>query len=465
MNLDTVVERVQPVATRIQENVYVKSITGGFMSALPALMFGAVCSMIIGFPVDAWKEWLADHTLGTVLQFGSDATFGLLALYAVVGIAYSLARELKQDPLAVSITALVGFMLVLPFGTTVMSGDTAVPVTGVLPTQWLGGQGVFAAIIVSLVATRLYAFIVARGWKIKMPASVPPNVSRPFEAIIPAAIVGAVFLGVHTLFDATSYGHLSQFIFDVIGSPLANVSNSFATWFVIVLLAQLCWTLGIHNAAIWGVVLPLMIGPATENQVAGTAGDPLPYMITFTVAFAIVQWVGGGGSLLGLSTNMMLFAKSQRYKTLGRLAFPPSIFNITEPIMFGFPIVFNPLMAVPFIFVPLIQLSLGYALISWGVIGIPYINLPASVMTMPFVPGGFLLGAGVGFGIFMIACFAISVLCYYPFFRLADKREVQIERETAAALEVAQTAETEAPAKVGTPKPLTGGGAASPATA
>lgn len=444
MNLDAVVERVQPVATRIQENTYVKSITGGFLAALPALMFGAVCSMVIGFPVQAWKDWLAGNAFGSALQFGSDATFGLLALYAVVGISYSLGKELKQDQLAVAITALVAFLLVMPFGTTITSGDTEVPVTGVIQTQWLGGQGIFAAIVVALLATRIYAFVVGRGWKIKMPASVPPNVSRPFEAIVPAAVVGAVFLGVHSLFAATSYGHLSQFIFSMIGAPLANVSNSFITWFIIVLLAQLCWMLGIHNGAVWYVVIPLMFGPATENQVAGAAGDPLPYTITFTVAFAIVQWVGGGGSLLGLSTNMVLFAKSQRYKTLGRLAFPPSVFNITEPMMFGFPVVFNPLMAIPFIAVPLIQLTLGYVLISAGIIGIPWINLPLSVMTMPFVPGGFLLGAGVGFGIFLIGCFVISVLCYYPFFRIADRRELQIERENEAA--VAGSGESAVPA-------------------
>jgi PTS system cellobiose-specific IIC component len=159
------------------------------------------------------------------------------------------------------------------------------------------------------------------------------------------------------------------------------------------------------------------------------------------VAFVIVQWVGGGGSLIGLSTNMLLFAKSERYKTLGKLAFPPSIFNITEPMMFGFPVVFNPLMAIPFVFVPLIQLTLGYILISLGIIGIPWVTLPLSVFTMPFVPGGFLLGAGVGFGIFLIGCYLLSVACYHPFFRMADRRELQIERETAAALAEQKTTE------------------------
>lgn len=448
MKIDSVVERIQPVASKIQDNVYVKSITGGFLAALPALMFGAICSMIIGFPVPAWTEWLGSHSLGAVLQFGSDATFGLLGLYAVIGIGYTLGRELKQDPLATTISSLVAFMLVMPFETMVMSGEEAIPVAGVIPTAWLGGQGVFAAIIVALVSTKLYSVITDRGWKIKMPSSVPPNVSRPFEAIVPAAIVGTVFLGVHALFAATSYGHLSQFIFDLIGSPLANVSNSFVTWLILLLLAQLCWTVGIHNGAVWFVALPIMIGPATENQVAGTAGDPLPYVITMTVVFAIVQWVGGGGSLIGLSTNMVLFAKSARYKTLGKLAFAPSVFNITEPMMFGFPIVFNPIMAIPFVLVPVIQLTLGYVLISAGIIGIPWVTLPLSVMTMPFVPGGFLLGAGIGFGIFLIGCYFLSVALYYPFFRLADRRELKLEQELEAeqerqALE-AQVAEADA---------------------
>jgi len=445
MKFDTVVDRFQAVATGIQSNRVIKSITNGFMSTLPVLMVGALCALAVGFPVPGWSEWIRATPVGAALQAGSDASINLLALYVVVGIAYHLGREYKQDPLATIVTALLGFVLVLPFHTTYTPEDgDPVSVAGAIPTQWLGPQGVFTAIIVALVSTFVYTFVVNRGWKIRMPASVPPAVSRPFEAIIPAAIVGILFLIVRGVFEATSFGHMSNFIFTTIGAPLATLGNSLAAWLFIVFLSQLCWWFGIHNLAVWGVVFPIFLAPAFANQAAGTAGDPLPYVITLTFVFAVTQWVGGPGNLIGLATTMLIFAKSKRYKTLGRLAFPPSIFNIIEPLMFGFPIVLNPIMFIPFLFVPLISVTVGYVLMTTGIIGIPYVALPFSVFTMPFIPGGFILGAGIGFGIFLIGVYLFSVLAYYPFFRMQDRREYKLELE----VEAAEAAELEAAGRV-----------------
>ena len=445
MKFDSAVDRFQSVATKIQENRIIRSITGAFMATLPVLMVGALCALIVGFPVPGWSEWIRATPVGAALQFGNDATINLLAIYVIVALGYHLGREFKQDPLATVIVSLLGFVLVLPFEASLTNADgTVTPVPGAIPTQWLGPQGVFAALIVGIISTLIYTFVVSRGWKIRMPDSVPPAVSRPFEAIIPAAIIGAIFLAVRALFEATPFGHLSQFIFTSIGEPLAGLGDSFAAWVVIVLLSQVCWLLGIHNLAVWGVVFPITLAAAFENQAAGSAGEALPYTMTVVVVFALCQWVGGPGNLIGLSTNMLIFAKSKRYKTLGRLAFPPSIFNIIEPLMFGFPIVLNPLMAIPFILVPLVGLTIGWVAISIGLVGVPWVALPVSVLTMPLVPGGFLLGAGVGFGILLIVIYLVSIALYYPFFRIADRREYKLELEFEAAKAVESDEETTA---------------------
>lgn len=456
MKLDAVVERVAPVTTKIQENLYIKTIMSGFMGTMPVLMFGAICSLIVGFPNGAWTDWVKGNALGTALQAGVDATTNLLALYVVVSIGYQMGKALAKDPLATATVALMSFVLVTPFTSTAMDADgNPVPVAGVLPTQWLGAQGIFSALIVGLVAARLYCWVVDRGWKIKMPESVPPAVSRPFESIIPALLVGALFLVVRALFTLTSYGHFGQFLYTLLGKPLGSLGNSFWAWVVIFLVVHVLWLLGIHGTVVaFSVLMAVLIGPATENQVAGTAGQPLPYMLTLTFGFAIMQWLGGPGNLFGLATNMALFAKSERYKAFGKLALGPAFFNIIEPIIFGFPLVFNPLMAIPFILAPLVNLTLGYALMSTGIIGVPWVQLPTSVFTMPFVPGGFLLGAGVGFGIFMIVAYLISVAIYFPFFKIADRQELANERRLAAE----RAAETSA-------EPRAVDGDAAPATA
>lgn len=450
MRADSVVDRFQSVATKIQENRYVKTISNGFISTLPVLMFGAICALIVSFPVPGWSDWVRATPFGAALQIGNDVTIGLLALYVTVALSYRLAREFDADALGAVIVSLFAFMIVLPYTTTFTpEGGDPVQVTGVLPTAWLGAQGVFTALIVALVSTRLYVFIIGRGWKIRMPASVPPNVSKPFEAIIPAAVIGTLFLVVRVLFSLTPFEHLGNFVFTIIGEPIGSLGASYWAWLVIILVAQVCWVLGIHNTAVWGIVMPIMLPAALANQEAGAAGEALPYMLTITLVFAIVQWLGGSGATLGLSTNMILFAKSGRYKTLGRLAFPPSIFNINEPLLFGFPIVFNPLMAIPFILVPVVNFTLGYLLVIWGFIGNPYIALPTSAFTMPFIPGGFLIGGGVSFGIFLIVAFLISVVAYFPFFRAADRRELAIERELEAEATTTARAATADPSEAG----------------
>jgi PTS system cellobiose-specific IIC component len=434
MNIDAVVERVAPVTTKIQENLYIKTMMAGFMGTMPVLMFGAVCSLIVGFPVAAWTAWVQGTAIGAALNAGVAATTNLLAVYVVVSIGYQMGKALEKDAVASAVVALMGFVLVTPFATTAADADgNPIDVTGVLPTQWLGAQGIFTAVIVGLVASRLYCWVLDRGWKIKMPESVPPAVSKPFEAIVPGMVVGAVFLVVRGLFGLTSYGHFGQFLYTVLGKPLAGLGNSFWAWIVIALVIHVLWLLGIHGTIVaMSVLMAVLIGPATENQVAGAAGEALPYMITMTFGFAVIQWLGGPGNLFGLATNMVLFAKSDRYKTFGKLSFGPAFFNIIEPIIFGFPLVYNPLMAIPFIVTPIVNLTLGYALMSAGIIGIPWVPLPLSVFTMPFVPGGFLLGAGIGFGLFLIVAYLISVAIYFPFFKIADRQEVANERAVAA---------------------------------
>ncbi|WEO78721.1 PTS transporter subunit EIIC [Cryobacterium sp. SO2] len=440
MKADSVVDRFQLVTSKIQENRYVKAISNGFMSTLPVLMFGAICALVVGFPIPGWSDWVRATPFGAALQLGNDVTIGLLALYVVVSISYRLAREFDKDALGAVVIALLAFALVLPMYTDFTpEGGDPITVTGVIPVQWLGSQGVFSALIVALVSTRIYVFVIDRGWKISMPASVPPAVSRPFEAIIPAAIIGMLFLVVHQIFAMTPFKHMGAFIFTSIGEPIAAMGDSYWTWLVIVLLSQILWVFGIHNSAVWGLVFPIMLPAAFANQDAGAAGQALPYVVTITLVFAIYQWIGGSGNTLGLATNMLLFAKSKRYKTLGRLAGPPSIFNINEPLMFGFPIVYNPLMAIPFILTPVINITVGYFLVVAGIVGNPYIALPVSAFTMPLIPGGFVIGGGVTFGIFLICCYLFSVVAYFPFFRIADRRELLEERAAERELELAES--------------------------
>lgn len=443
MKMNSVVQKIVPVAAKIQNNKFLKAISSAFMITMPALMVGAIFSLLKSFPFgEGYTDFLANTKLDIILNAGVDATTNLIALYVIVALGYNMGKALELDKFMSAIIALMSFIMVTPFSTTVMdSAENTIPVNSVLPMNWLGAQGIFTALIVGIISSLIYSFIAKRNWKIKLPDSVPPNVSEPFEAIVPAFIILTFFLIVRSAFSFTSYGSLSQFIYSMLSVPLTGLGNSLAAFIICLLVIHILWLIGVHGTIVAvSVMLAIWTGPMMENQAALTAGQPIPYMLTGTFLFAIMQWLGGPGCMIGLTTNMAFFAKSQRYKTLGKLSLAPSIFNIIEPVIYGFPLVLNPIMAIPFILTPLIEFILGYILMNLHIIGIPAIPLPTSVFTMPFIPGGFLLGAGVSFGIFMIAMAVLSFLIYYPFFKVADRIALKEEKEQST-LSDSKTAE------------------------
>ncbi|ORX23000.1 PTS lactose transporter subunit IIC [Thermoanaerobacterium sp. PSU-2] len=433
--MDAITQKVVPMAGRIQSNKYLKAITEAFMATMPALMAGAIFSLIVSAPFGAgYTAFLEKTNLKGILNAGVSATTDMIALYLVIALGYQFGKAFNKDVFSTSVVSLLSFILVTPFSTTVVdSAKKTIPVNSVIPINWLGAQGIFTALIVGILATYIYSFIVDRNWKIKMPDSVPPMVSQAFEAVIPGIITATIFLIVRAIFSATSFGSLSQFIYKMLETPLTGLGNSFTAFIISIFVIQILWALGVHGTlVVLSVMMAVWTGPMMADQSALAAGKPIPYMLTLTFMFAVNQWIGGPGLLLGLATNMALFAKSSRYKTLGKLALLPNVFNIIEPIVFGFPIVLNPIMFIPFVLTPVIAFTIGYLLMKIHIIGIPAIALPSSVFTMPFIPGGFLLGAGVGFGIYLILMYLLSVVLYFPFFKIADRIALKEEEDVKA---------------------------------
>lgn len=430
-----ITEKLVATSGKIQNNIYLKAITNGFTGILPVLLIGAIFTLIQYLPIGAgWAEFLAKYKLDTVLTAGANATTGMLALYLVVSLGYSLGNALKKNAFVTAMLCLFSFMMVTPFSSTVIdSAEQTIPVEGVIPANWLGPQGVFTALIVGFIASLLYNFLIERNVKIKMPSSVPPMVIQSFEAFIPATIILIFFLVVRGIFAATSFGCLSQCIYTLISKPLVGIGSSFPAFLVCVLVVHILWIFGLHGTAIVeSVMVPIWMVACLANQQAYNDGKALPYLLTYTFVLCVMQWIGGPGLLSGLILNMILFAKSERYKALGRLSAAPGLFNIIEPVVFGFPIVLNPLMAIPFILIPIISLSVGYFLMVTHIIGIPAIFLPWSAWSLPGFIGGWLVGAGVKFAIFLIILYVFSFIAYYPFFKAADAIAVKEEKEIEA---------------------------------
>ena len=199
-------------------------------------------------------------------------------------------------------------------------------------------------------------------------------------------------------------------------------------------LSSVLWAFGIHGTVIIGAVMdPIWLSLTAENAAAYAAGNPLPNIINTEFQSNFVQ-LGGAGSTFGLVLCLVLFARAKQYKMLGKLGIAPSIFNINEPIIFGMPIVLNPLLLIPFVLSTMVALVVSYVAMSTGLVPPTNgINLP---WTIPPIISGFLLSGWKG-AVLQVVTLAITTAIYFPFFKIADNNAYALEQKEEQEQEAA----------------------------
>ena len=321
---------LSPMANYLNNNKVIQAISKGIMSTMAALMVGAAGSILLNLPIDAYQSFITSCGLNNVFNTLVNVTTNMLALYTAFTIAYAYTAQTKHDPLVAGLLSLLGFFIVTPMVTT---GEGYAAVTN-LPLSWLGAKGIFVSMFVAIITSLIFIKLSDKGLIIKMPEGVPEFVSKSFTGIIPGLVVGAVFSTLSFLAAQTSYGDVHNVVYTLIGQPLNGIGNSVWTGCLIYTLSGLCWFLGIHGIAVVSAIMPIWMAADAANLAATSAGQVAPNIITY-------QWInavsspGGAGATIGLVICILLFAKSKRYKTFGKVATIPSIVNINEPVVFG----------------------------------------------------------------------------------------------------------------------------------
>ncbi|MEA5026404.1 MAG: PTS transporter subunit EIIC [Erysipelotrichaceae bacterium] len=420
-----------PIATKIGSNRYLKAISSGFIAVMAATIVGSLFTLLANLPITAWTTWLSSSGFGAILSLPSQATIDLIALYAVFFIGYSLAKEFDVDGSGAGLTALVCFLLVTGRTSYFAAAATDAKTVAAYATTYLGAKGLFAAIIVGLIGSRIYIAIVKKGWVIKLPDSVPPNVANSFSSLIPAGFVITFFLIVAGAMKFTSYGDLNTMIFTIIQSNLMRfMGNNLFSWLFFNLMTNLLWFFGLHGGNIIGSITnPVYTPLSLENLAAYQAGQTLPYIFTGT-SFTKTFTSGGVGSMFGLAILMVLFSKSKQFKILGKLSLPTTLFFINEPLLFGIPVVLNPLFFIPLMLITPILGTLTYFVMKLGIIpAAAGLQLP---WTTPAVLHGFMQG-GWRLGLWEALMVLSAMAMWYPFFKLADKKALEEENKSVAA--------------------------------
>ncbi|EMF0173089.1 PTS cellobiose transporter subunit IIC [Enterococcus hirae] len=417
-----------PMAKTVGENKYLIAIRDGFLLSTPLLIVGSLFLVLTNFPIPNWNEWMAGflgENWAVMLNKPATASFDIMTILAVGGIGYSLAKQFKVDAMQAAIISLVSFFIVTPFTTLFTpEGSTEVFEVGSLPLRWMGSSGLFLGMVVALVATRMFVALIRTGWTIKMPDGVPPTVVKSFEALIPSFVILTFFMVANWVASLTTYGNLQEILFKFLQTPLLSLGNTLGAMIIAYLFLHFFWFFGINCSSVVGAVFnPVLRALSIENLNAFKDGHEIPNIITgqFQDMFATF---GGGGSTLSLI--MILVCKSQRVKKLSQLSLVPGIFGINEPIIFGLPIVLNPIILIPFALVPTINIIIAYFCMDLGLVA--YTNGIQLPWTTPPIISGFLVSgwqASVLQGLLILLGMAV----YYPFIKVLDNQYLKEELE------------------------------------
>lgn len=401
----------------------------GFMLTIPATLVGAIFLLLANIPINGYADFMAGifgPNWSVPLTQVSGATFDILAILVVIGIAYKFASEEGYDGISCAILALISFLIVTATHVVSPSGEI---VTGVIPKAWVGGNGIITAIVMGLLTSYIFCFFIKRNIIIKLPDSVPPNVSKAFAALIPGFVVFLLSAVIFTI--CSMFGNLTftELIFKVLQAPLQMFASSLPGAILLSFLITILFWAGIHGPNLVGGILnPIWLSCAIANQAVLDAGQQLiigENAKVFTLqVFDVFIKLGGCGSTIGLLIVALLTSKSAQMKSISRLSIVPGLFNINEPVIFGLPIVFNPYFLVPFNLVPIAGVLITYIALITGFLP-PFSAVQVPWTTPPLISG--LLISGFPGLVVQLLIIAASVVIYFPFVKLQDREFVKQE--------------------------------------
>lgn len=419
--------KIVPVIAKITDHKYFQALRRGFMTIMPLTIIGSLFMLITDFPLNGYADFMAGIFGADWMSFiepAYRATFNMLGFLLVGTMAYKLAEDYELDSLSVMILSFVAYVVVTPKFVMSSSGEI---VGRVLSFTWLGTKGVITAIFVSIFTVEIFRFCVKKNLVIKMPDSVPDMVARSFSALLPGIVITTVMLIINGVCTVCC-GSFHELIYSIVQVPLQGLTSSAFAITVVAGLNGLLWWFGIHPTVVNSIVNPLLIANSDANQALLNMGNLSVETGNIGTIQMIDQFatIGGAGMTIGLLISMFIVGRSVRLKSMTKISMVPAIFNIDEPLVFGLPIVFNPLMIIPVTLAPIVSVLVAYISMKIG-----FLDLFGNIMlpwTTPALFSGFLVGGGAGLLVQALAI-AAATMVYLPFVKALDKQYRREERD------------------------------------
>jgi PTS system cellobiose-specific IIC component len=414
-----------PIAGKLNNNRYLKVLRDAFMLAFPLTIFGSVAVVLANLPfLDKVMSEGALNTFRSALNVAPQATMGIMSVFVVFGIGYYLSKSYEVEAVFGGAIALASFLILTPFFLQV-EGQEAVQ--NVIPLDRLGAKGMFLGMIVAFVSGEIYRWVVQKDITIKMPAGVPPAVARSFSALIPALITLSVFLVINIIVTQVFKTNMHDVIYNVVQAPLVGLGSGIIPTLIAIFVAQILWFFGLHGQIIINSVMdPIWNTLSLENLNSYLETGKVPHVISKQFIEIYTVGMGGTGMTLAVVIAMLFFMKSKQMKQVAKLAIGPGIFNVNEPVIFGLPIVMNPLILLPWIVAPMVVTLVTYLAMASGLVPPP--TGVAVPWTVPIFINGIMATNSLAGGLLQLVNFTIVLVIWFPFLKFIDRMNLQKEQ-------------------------------------
>lgn len=444
MGQKTILQRITDLSQVIASEIHLRSLRDSFIITVPFLVLAGLFIMVNYVFLDSrgFLSSIMDAQMLIGLRSVGDrilnGTMSILALMLVILVSWSIATKRKYEvPIIPAMVSLTCFLVLMPVNLTLMplTGQTPVEVSGVLSFNLLNAGGVFVALLTAVAATDLFLWVARARWlQIRMGDEVPPMVVQSFQSMFSIMLVVLVFAILACVVKSLSGKEVHEIIQAAIQAPLVHLTTNLPGFMALSMIANFLFSLGIHAAGIVNPILePPLLVAMQENMSAFARGEIPPHIIVLPFR-DLYGHMGGTGSTLALLIAIFWRSNISSHQKFGRTVLAPGLFNINEPVVFGFPVLYNPLLMIPFILYPQINFVIAYFATQFGWVSRIVAFVPWSVP--PFLSGW--LGSGGDYRNVLLQVFllALGVVIYLPFLMAYERTMIktkidQIVNETA----------------------------------
>ncbi len=421
-------DKLLSVAAKISTQKQLVAIRDAFIGIMPVTMAGSIAVLLNVFLRDlptaaGWDGFVTAMT--PIISVNGNVWWGTIAILSMVfvfALGYCLCNSYDVNPLAGGVVAFASFVAITPQAITVTSeAGEQIGAWGNISWAYTNSAGLFTAMLVGLVSSMIFVKLTQKNIIIQLPDSVPPAVNKAFAAIIPGTIAIYIWGTIAYLCTQFLQTSVNDLIMKYVQTPFLNLSQGYGAVLITTVAVSLFWFLGLHGTNVLAPALDGIYVPALlANAEAVEAGKEIPYIWT-RGSFDAFAWMGGAGCTLALIIAILILSKVEGERAVAKVAAPMGVFNINEPVMFGIPIVLNPIYVIPFTLVPTILVTIGYVVTAIGLVPpviaqIPWVIPP--VLYAFLATGGSIMAALVA-----LINLVIGVVIWGVFVVIANKKE------------------------------------------